>query len=59
MLELPITLTMHGIPLELVENATLDKLLVMLEIVKRDEKNKLRGQASAVNIGMLGGDIED
>lgn len=52
-------LTMHGIPLELVENATMDNLLVMLEIVKRDEKNKLKGQASAVNMGMFGGEIKD
>lgn len=47
---------MHGIPAELVDQATYAQQLVLLEIVKDDIKEQINIQANAVNIGVYGND---
>ena len=45
---------MHGVPLEMVMKASRKQLDLLWEIVRRDEKEKFKLQASATGLGVWG-----
>lgn len=51
-MELPLTLIMAGIPIEVVDKATTDQLLVMQEVVNRHIKFGFQTNANSVTQGI-------
>lgn len=56
-LELPVRLIMHGIPESWVDRATADQLMVLWEIIRRDDKNNfdITSYATANGVGLAFG----
>lgn len=59
LVEIPLRLIMHGIPRDLVENATRDQIEVLWKVFERDQKEQMLVERAAVNQGVnasFGGD---